>query len=263
MSGFAWHAALAGLGAIALLAFLAWTVSVRKNDVSIVDSLWSVLILAAGLTYAWQASPAGPRTTFVLVLLALWTVRLAGYITWRNWGEEEDRRYQEIRARNQPGFVFKSLYLVFGLQGVLAWIVSASILAAIASLETPGFLDALGAVLVIAGLAWETVADAQLARFRARADSKGKVLDTGLWRYSRHPNYFGECVVWWGFYVVAVGAGGWWAIVSPVLMTILLLRVSGVSLLEQDIGERRPGYQDYVERTSAFVPWPPRPKAHP
>jgi steroid 5-alpha reductase family enzyme len=194
----------------------------------------------------------------VLTLVALWGLRLAGYLAWRNWNAPEDRRYQAIRARNDPGFAWKSLYLVFLLQGVLAWLVAAPLSAAIAATEALGPLDFLGAGLVAFGIFFETVADAQLARFKGERANRGKVLDTGLWRFTRHPNYFGEFCVWWGFFAIAAGAGGGWTAFSPLLMSVLLLKVSGVTLLERDIGDRRPGYRDYVARTNAFFPGPRR-----
>jgi steroid 5-alpha reductase family enzyme len=250
--------ALIGLAAILVVAVAAWLVSLRIDDVSIVDSLWAILILLPAACAALLL-PAGPRAAWVLAMGALWGARLSGYITWRNWGEGEDHRYRAIRARNEPGFRWKSLYLVFGLQGVLAWIVSAPLLVAVASPAPVGWLDVAGAALFAIGFLFEAVGDLQLARFRADPSNRGRVLDRGLWRYTRHPNYFGEFCLWWGFFLVALAAGGAWTIVSPALMTILLLRVSGVALLEKDIGERRPAYRDYVARTSAFLPWPPRP----
>ena len=252
------YAPLYGLETILAIAVVTWLLSLAKHDVSIVDSVWSALILGAGITYALTLPQAGPRATWLLALAGLWALRLAGYITWRNWGEAEDHRYREIRARNQPNFTVKSLYLVFGLQGVLAWIVSTPLLAALASMRAPGVLDALGVALFAFGFAFETAADLQLARFKARPETKGRVLDTGLWHYSRHPNYFGEFCVWWGFYLIALAAGGWWAIVSPLLMSLLLMKVSGVTLLEKDIGERRPSYREYIARTNAFFPGAPR-----
>jgi steroid 5-alpha reductase family enzyme len=194
----------------------------------------------------------------VLPLVAAWAVRLAAYLAARNWNAPEDHRYRAIRSRNQPHFEWKSLYLVFGLQGLLAWLVSAPLAAAVASPAALGPLDWIGGLLVAFGIVFEAVADTQLARFRRDPASAGRVLDSGLWRWSRHPNYFGECCVWWGFYLLAVAAGGAWTVFAPLLMTLLLLRVSGVALLEKDIGERRPAYRDYVARTSAFIPWPPR-----
>jgi steroid 5-alpha reductase family enzyme len=248
------HAALCGFGAILALAFVTWLVSLIKRDVSIVDSVWSLLILLAAVVYAETLPASAPRAAWVLALTLLWAWRLAGYITWRNWGEPEDHRYRAIRARNQPHYEFKSLYLVFGLQGVLAAIVSLPLLAALASSRPPNWIDALGLALFTFGFVFETVGDWQLARFKADAAHRGRVMDRGLWRYTRHPNYFGEFCVWWGLYLVALAAGGWWTIVSPLLMSVLLLKVSGVTLLEKDIGERRPAYGDYIARTNAFFP---------
>jgi steroid 5-alpha reductase family enzyme len=257
-AGFDWPAAFQALAWIALAALATWVVSLLRRDVSIVDSLWAVMIALGGWAYALAPDPAGPREVLVLGLASLWALRLSGHITWRNWGHGEDRRYLAIRARNQPNFEFKSLYLVFGLQAALAWIVAWPLMAALAG-DTPlGWLDAFGAGIWLFGIGFEALADRQLARFKANPANAGRVMDRGLWHYSRHPNYFGEACVWWGAGLVAVAAGGAWTLVSPLLMTVLLLKVSGVALLEQDIGERRPAYRDYIARTSAFVPWPPR-----
>lgn len=255
------NAALCGLGAVLALAVLTWIVSVMKRDVSIVDSIWSLLILLAAFTYANALPAVGPRAAWLLALATLWSARLAGYITWRNWGEPEDHRYQAIRARNQPNFALKSLYLIFILQGVLAAIVSLPLLAALSSRRPANWLDVLGVVVSVFGLLFETIGDWQLARFKSDPANRGRVMDGGLWRYTRHPNYFGEFCVWWGFYLVALAAGGFWTIVSPLLMSLLLLKVSGVTLLEKDIAERRPAYRDYVARTPAFFPGPPKDKA--
>ena len=252
------YAAILGLAAITILAVLTWLVSCFKHDVSIVDSVWSALIFIAALVYAMTLAQTGPRATCVLALATLWAIRLAGYITWRNWGEAEDRRYQEIRARNQPHFAWKSLYLVFILQAALAWVVSLPLLAALAAMRPWTWLDTLGACVIAGGLVFESIGDWQLAQFKARADSRGRVMDSGLWRYTRHPNYFGEFCVWWGFYLLALAGGGWWAILSPLLMSVLLLKVSGVTLLEKDMSERRPAYRDYIARTNAFFPGPPK-----
>lgn len=252
------NAALCGLCAVLALAVATWIVSVMKRDVSIVDSIWSLLILLAAFTYAAALPAVGPRAPWLLALATLWAVRLAGYITWRNRGEPEDHRYQAIRARNQPNFALKSLYLIFVLQGVLATIVSLPLLAALASSRPANWLDVLGVVVSVFGLLFETIGDWQLARFKADSANRGRVMDGGLWRYTRHPNYFGEFCVWWGFYFVALAAGGFWAIVSPLLMSLLLLKVSGVTLLEKDIAERRPAYRDYIARTRAFFPGSPK-----
>ncbi len=252
-----WLAALPGL---AVLALAAWLASLARRDVSIVDSVWALFFVAAASAYA-AAGTIDARALVVFAVLLLWALRLSVYLTWRNWGEPEDRRYQAIRRRNEPGFALKSLYLVFGLQALLAWVVSLALVPAFVSAAPLGWLDALALLVWSAGFAVETAADAQLARFKADPANAGRVLDHGLWRYSRHPNYFGECLLWWGFWLFACAAGGWWSVLSPLLMTVLLLRVSGVTLLEHDIAERRPAYREYIERTSAFVPLPPRPAA--
>lgn len=253
-----WDVYLGGLAVLLILAALGWLVSLALRNVNLVDTLWSLFFLAAAITYASLLPQSAPRTALILALVAAWALRLAAHLTVRNWGKPEDRRYQAIRANHSPGFAWKSLYIVFGLQAVLAWLISLPLHAAIVSPEPLGVLDALGVVLVLAGLSVEALADRQLERFKRDAANRGRVLDRGLWRYSRHPNYFGEACVWWGFGLMATAAGVWWALLSPVLMTFLLLRVSGVVLLERDIAERRPAYRDYVARTSAFIPWPPR-----
>ena len=251
------HASLVALAACFALALCGWTASLVRRDVSIVDSLWSLMILAAALVSVSLAPGTGERAGWLIALAALWAVRLSAHITWRGWGKPEDRRYQAIRARNQPNFALKSAYLVFGLQALLAWIVALPLMAAAQSAAPATWLDLAGGALALFGIAWESVADWQLARFSATRAS-GEVLDTGLWRYSRHPNYFGEFCVWWGFWLVALSAGAWWSVVSPVLMSVLLMRISGVPMLEAGMAARRPAYRDYVERTPAFFPGPRR-----
>jgi steroid 5-alpha reductase family enzyme len=219
------------------------------------------MIAGPAIAYALQAAAPGARAGWTLGLVVAWGLRLAAYVTWRNWGHGEDRRYQAIRARNEPHFALKSLVLVFALQAVLAWIASATALAAILGARPFGPLAVAGIAVAAFGLVFETLADAQMARFKADPANRGAVMDRGLWRFSRHPNYFGEATFWWGTWLLALDAGGLgaaWTIVSPLMLTVLLLKVSGVALLERDIGERRPAYRDYVARTNAFVPGPPR-----
>jgi steroid 5-alpha reductase family enzyme len=253
-----------GLLIATAIALPTWLASIPLRDASLADRAWSVFIAVPAAFYAWQLG-ADARMLLMTTLIGVWAVRLAVFVTARNWGHGEDRRYQAIRARNQPNFALKSLWLVFLLQAVLAWIVSLPVLAA-----TGGGVwttwDSLGLAIAAAGLACEAVADAQLAGFRRQPGSGDRVMDRGLWRYSRHPNYFGETCLWWGIALMALAGGGWaraWCLASPLLMTLLLLRVSGVTLLEKDIGERRPAYRDYIARTSAFVPWPPKRKPSP
>ena len=248
-------AALSGLALGAVLALGTWIVSVVARDVSIVDIAWGFLVLVPAVTVAAVSASEASRMFAALGVASAWAIRLAAHIAWRHRGQPEDRRYREIRLRNEPHFEWKSLYLVFGLQAVLAWIVAAPLMACAWSREPWNALDTVGLAAAVSGLLFEAVADAQLSRFKAQAANRGQVMDRGLWRFSRHPNYFGECCLWWGFWLVATAAGAWWTIVSPLLMTVLLVRVSGVPLLEKDLERRRPGYAEYVRRTPRFVPW--------
>jgi steroid 5-alpha reductase family enzyme len=240
------------------LALVAWAIATLKRNVGLVDIFWSLFLLAAAGYFFLQQPTAGARALLVLALVIIWALRLAIHLARRNWSAAEDHRYQAIRARNEPGFTWKSLYLVFALQAMLALVVAAPLYAAIRADSPLGALDISGAVLVAAGILIESVADAQLAAFVADPGNRGRVMDRGLWRYSRHPNYFGEFCVWWGFFLIALATGAWWTLVSPLLMSVLLLRVSGVTLLEKDIGQRRPGYAEYATRTNAFFPGPRR-----
>ncbi|MDA8457129.1 DUF1295 domain-containing protein [Acidovorax sp. GBBC 3334] len=265
----AWQAALGGLAWALGIAVATWAVSWVRRDASLVDRLWAIMVSGAGVVYAALLPGAAAREpSLVLLGIALaWAIRLSTFITVRNWGHGEDHRYRAIRERNQPHFERKSLYLVFGLQAVLAWVVSAPLFAAFASPDPRGWVAALpGLLLAAGGLVFEAVADAQMSRFKNQPDHRGRVMDRGLWRYTRHPNYFGEACVWWGLWLGAMGTAGSaaaWSVVSPLLMTFLLLRVSGVALLEKSMPERRPAYREYQQRTSAFIPWPPRTEKRP
>jgi steroid 5-alpha reductase family enzyme len=252
------HPYMIALYLILLIGVVAWQVSVVRKDVSTVDSLWSLFFLLAGVVFAVTSLPLSPRGLLVLVLLAAWSLRLSIFITVRNWGEPEDYRYQSIRANNEPGFAFKSLYIVFGLQGVLAWIIALPLYPAITADAALGPLDVAASALWLLGFVFEAGGDYQLSRFKRDPANKGRVLDTGLWRYTRHPNYFGDFCIWWSFYLFALSAGGWWSVASPLLMTFLLLKVSGVAMLESTISNRRPEYADYIGRTNAFFPGLPR-----
>ncbi|MDP2071588.1 DUF1295 domain-containing protein [Methylotenera sp.] len=249
-----WYAYLNGLYIMLAFGFLGWVFSLYRNNVTHVDSMWSLFFVLSGFTYASQTVELTARTLIVMTLLIIWAVRLFVYLTWRNWDPHEDHRYAEIRRNNSPGFALKSIYIIFGLQAMLAWVISLPILGAISSDKPINTLDMLGVTVFTFGFIWETIADWQLIAFKHNPANKSNVLNTGVWRYSRHPNYFGECCVWWGFYLIALAAGAWWAIPSAVLMTFLLLKVSGVSLLEKDIAVRRPEYVDYIKSTNAFIP---------
>lgn len=247
--------ALYGIGIFALCG---WLFSLATHHYSHVDCMWSLFFVITAFVSAIFFEVFSLRTILILLLVSLWALRLSIYIGWRNWGKE-DLRYAVIRQNNEPHFWLKSFYIVFAFQAVLAWIISYPLFAAIQSEAPFGLLDVVALNLVLIGLYWEIVADWQLARFKANPNNKGKVMNQGLWRYSRHPNYFGECLIWWGFYVFALASGAWWAIFSPILMAILLLKVSGVALLESTIVERRPDYVDYIAKTNAFIPGLPKP----
>jgi len=253
-------AATLAFTAVAML--LLWLLSLRLRDASIVDIWWGPGF-AAIAAFSWAIGPGGDpaRGKLVVALAALWGLRLGAYLFWRNAGKGEDYRYQAMRRRHGEHFPSVSLRSVFGLQGLLMWFVSLPLQVAQTGGATGGLhaLDAAGSALVLVGLAFESVGDLQLARFKAQPESAGRVMDRGLWRYTRHPNYFGDSVVWWGLWLVACGApAGIYTIASPALMTYLLLRVSGVALLERGLVKRKPGYADYIARTSAFLPRPPR-----
>jgi steroid 5-alpha reductase family enzyme len=236
----------------------AWVVSVIIRNVAFVDSLWSLFFLIAAVVFAADAAPLSARGLLVTSLVAIWALRLSIYITARNWGEPEDYRYQKIRANNEPGFAFKSIYIVFGLQGVLAWVIAMPLMPAIMNSGGIGPIEVLATVLWMVGFVFEAGGDYQLAKFKRDESNQGKVLNTGLWRYTRHPNYFGDFCVWWAFYLFAFAAGGWWTLLSPLLMSFLLLKVSGVAMLEKTISSRRPEYADYIRKTNAFFPGAPK-----
>jgi steroid 5-alpha reductase family enzyme len=257
-AGFEFGLWFAALPALLVAATFTWLLSLPMRNVAIVDSLWSLMFFAAGVIYGLGSDPRAPRLSLVLWMLVIWALRLSIYITARNIGKGEDHRYQALRARNEPGFAWKSLYLVFWLQAVLAWIISLPIMGAFAGNAPLGILDWAGVALWLTGFVFEAGGDWQLSRFKKNPANAGQVMNRGLWRYTRHPNYFGEFCIWWGFWLIALSAGAWWALPGPLLISFLLLRVSGVTLLEKDIGNRRPQYADYVLKTNAFFPGPPR-----
>jgi steroid 5-alpha reductase family enzyme len=253
------HLWLQALPVLLGAAALTWLVSVPLRNVTLADVLWPVLFVLAAFAYAFTELPLDARSRVLLALVTLWGLRLAAYLLLRTLGHEEDRRYAALRRRHEPGFAWKSLALVFVFQALLAWVVSVPLLGATTGTRQPlGWLDGIGIALWGVGFLFETVGDWQLSRFKADPANAQQVMDRGLWRYTRHPNYFGDFCVWWGFYLLALANGAWWTIVGPLIMSVLLLRVSGVTLLERHIGKRRPGYAEYARRTSTFFPRPPR-----
>jgi steroid 5-alpha reductase family enzyme len=248
-------------GACALgLVTLVWLASIPLRDVSIIDVAWGLGFVAI----AWVCFAVGhgdhDRRLLLAIFVTVWGGRLAGHIGRRNAGRGEDRRYAAMREREGERFRFTSFYRVFAVQAVAMWIIALPLQAA-ASLGASrglGALDVIGIAVWAVGFGFESIGDRQLERFKADPANRGKVMDRGLWRYSRHPNYFGDATMWWGLGLVGLGAGisALWGMLGPALDTFTLTRVSGKPMLEKDIEQRRPGYREYIERTSGFVPLP-------
>ena len=264
--------AIAGILAVNAAVLIAcmlvlWLICVRLGDVTVVDSFWALgMVIMAASTYV-QATGTPARKALLLGLCALWGLRLGGYLIWSWRGHGPDRRYRTMlgRAQTEKGWSFAraSLLLVFATQAPLLFIVSLP--AQLGQISpTPADLGPLawiGAAVAVVGVLFESIGDWQLARFRADPATRGTVLDTGLWRYTRHPNYFGDACAWWGLWLIAAETGpGLWALSGPLLLTWTLIKWSGVPTVEGHLRKTRPGYAEYVARTSAFVPWPPKPK---
>jgi steroid 5-alpha reductase family enzyme len=254
----------AAAGVVLAWAVGLWLASLRLRDVSIVDPFWGPGFAAVAWVALAVAGPS-PRGLLLAALTSAWALRLGWHLWRRRRGHGEDRRYAAMRAAAGPGFRTTSLVTVFLLQAALLWLVSLPLQAGAAlSREAPlGPLDGLGLALFLGGFAFEAVADAQLTRFLAEPGSRGRVMDRGLWALTRHPNYFGDFLLWWGLGAIGLASGASWSLAGPVLMAVLLMRVSGVTLLERTIADRRPGYAKYAARTSAFFPRPPRRPAPP
>lgn len=243
---------------ILVLMILLWFISLALKNASIVDIFWGIgFIIVTWVAYKLSSGYL-PRKQLAAVLVTIWGLRLAIHIGIRNWGKPEDFRYAKWRTENSARWWWFSFFQVFLLQGFLMWIISTPLLAA----QTSGFpailtpLDLVGASLWTLGLLFESIGDFQLMLFKADPANKGKLLTTGLWKYTRHPNYFGEAVLWWGFYIIALAAGYWWTIFSPIIMTYLLMKVSGVAMLEKTM-KLKSGYEEYMNKTNAFFPWLP------
>jgi steroid 5-alpha reductase family enzyme len=250
--------------ALILLAVVTWVFSVWLQDVSIVDYIWSLLTLLAVVTYSYLSDLSGalgPVGIGMLLMVAIWGLRLAYFLVVRGHNKPEDRRYQVIRQRNSPNFTFKSLYLIFIFQATVAWVMSMSFVPLFdMSIEQQNnwtFWHSLGATIWLFGFIYESVADHQLHSFNRKLVKPGSTLNTGLWRYSRHPNYFGELCVWWGWCFYAVPTDSLWILVAPMVMTYLLIKFSGVGNMEQGITDRRPDYQAYIESTNTLIPGKP------
>ena len=254
-------AALIGLATVQTALTLVWMISVKLRDASVADICWGLGFVLLAWLYCFL-SPAAltPRSWLVAALITLWGARLSLHIFRRHRGGE-DPRYQAMRASHGPAFWWRSLFTVFWLQGAILWFVALPMLVAVRATAPAALtaVDGLGVLLFAVGFCFEVVGDHQLERFRAEPGNRGRVLDRGLWRYTRHPNYFGDATMWWGIYAIAASTpGGWLTVLSPSLMMLLLMRVSGVTLLEDGLKASKPGYSGYIARTPAFFPWVPR-----
>jgi len=247
--------------AIVALMLVMWVISVVITNASIVDIVWGLgFVLVAWAVRLTTDQGDDARQWLLVAMTTAWGLRLAVHLFIRNHGHGEDYRYRAMRKHYGPRFGVISLYSVFGLQGLLMFVVSLPVQLGQAD-PTPGLgvVAAVGVALWAIGMFFESVGDAQLARFKANPDNAGRVMNQGLWRYTRHPNYFGDACVWWGIGIVAAETGaGAWGLIGSAVMTFLLRRVSGVTMLEKTIGRRRAGYDEYIRTTSPFIPRPPR-----
>jgi steroid 5-alpha reductase family enzyme len=252
--------AIGGLVVFGLMILL-WLVSLILKDSSIVDIFWgSGFVIAAWVYFALTPDGFAARKWLLVSLVTVWGLRLTVHLFNRNWGKGEDFRYQKWREEAGDSWWWRSFFKVFLLQGLFMWLISAPTLAAqiSPSPERLIWLDWLTIPVWLVGFAFEAGGDWQLQRFKADPANKGKLLTSGFWRYTRHPNYFGDALQWWGFYLLALAAGGWWTLFSPIIMTFLLRNVSGVTMLEKSLKDSKPGYKEYVESTNAFIPWFPK-----
>jgi len=251
------------LAVVVLMMTIGWLLSLVLKNVTIVDSLWGLgFVMIAWTTFFLTYGFLG-RKLLIAFLVTVWGVRLSTYLTWRNWGKGEDPRYGSWRKKSGKYFWIVSFFKVFLLQAVFLWAISVSIQYGVAS-GTPEmitWLDLCGLIFWAVGFIFEAVGDWQLAVFKSNPTHKGKVMDRGLWAYTRHPNYFGECLMWWGIFLIAFSApNSWWTVLSPLIVTAVLMKMTGIPLTEKIIVTRRPGYKEYIQRTNAFFPWFPKAK---
>jgi len=246
---------------ILVLLILLWVVSVFIKNVSIVDLFWGFGFVVINTFYVLSSSEVTARQLLVLVLVSVWGLRLSVYLGWRNIGKAEDFRYQEFRRKYGPErYWWFSFFQTFLLQGVLMMLISTPLLGANFGEQNSGlqWLDYAGILVWIIGFTFEAGGDIQLARFKSNPQNKGKVLNTGFWKYTRHPNYFGDSAVWWSYALFCIAAGSYWLSLGSVLMTLLIIKVSGVALLEKSLTNTKPQYSEYIRKTNAFIPWFPK-----
>ena len=250
-------------GAITIGMLIVWLLSLYCQDASIVDIAWGlgfVLVAWTAFSFACRSMDDARTNLLLPVLTTVWGVRLSGHLFLRNHRRPEDYRYQAMRRKWGERFPWVSLVTVFGVQGLVMWVVSLPVqIGSGMPGQSINAMTMLGIACWGIGLFFESVGDWQLARFKSNPANVGRVLDTGVWRYTRHPNYFGDFLVWWGFFLVSFSLTAvWWTVVGPVTMSIFLTRISGVTLLEKSLSQTKPEYAEYVARTNAFFPGPRR-----
>ncbi len=244
-----------------ILVTLLWLWSIVIKNVSIVDIFWGFGFVAVNAFYVFMSGEMTPRKILILLLVAIWGLRLTIYLAIRNIGKGEDYRYQEFRRNyGAERYWWFSYFQTFLLQGALIMIVSLPLLGISASKQSGNLnlFDYIGILIWIIGFTFEAGGDLQMAYFKRNPENKGKVLNTGFWKYTRHPNYFGDSVVWWAFALFSIAAGGYWQIIGSIVMTFLLVKVSGVAMLEKTLRISKPQYQEYIRKTSSFFPWFPK-----
>lgn len=243
-----------------------WGLSLRLKDVSFVDGVWPLAMLFLALVTWPQTEGDATRSALLLWLVAVWAVRLAWHLLKRWHGNGADGRYTEIvESQEKKGWSFgkTALLFVFLPQGALAWLTSLPTqLGQVAAVPPVGWIGWIGAAIVVFGIGFESIGDSQLSAFKRDPANKGQVLDTGLWHYTRHPNYFGDACVWWGLWLIAAETGwiGIASVAGPIFLTFTLTRWSGIGITEKSTAKSKPKYADYIARTSAFIPWPPKDK---
>jgi len=246
---------------ILVLLILLWVVSIFIKNVSIVDLFWGFGFVVINAFYVFSSTEISDRQMLLLILVSIWGLRLSFYLGWRNIGKAEDFRYQEFRKKYGPErYWWFSFFQTFLLQGVLMMLISTPLLGANFGEQNSGlqWLDYAGILVWIIGFTFEVGGDFQLARFKSNPQNKGKVLNTGFWKYTRHPNYFGDSAVWWSYALFSIAAGSYWLSLGSVLMTLLIIKVSGVALLEKSLTSTKPQYSEYIRKTNAFIPWFPK-----
>lgn len=242
---------------IAAVMMILWWISLRLADASIVDLFWGLgFVMVAWATFT--VSSTDLRSMLLVALTTVWGLRLSGYLAWRNLGKGEDPRYKAMRDYRGKQFWWVSLFTVFGLQGAVMWLISLPLQVGQTVDQPMTVIGWVGVAVWTIGFLFESIGDYQLARFKSDPQNRGKVMDQGLWRFTRHPNYFGNSMIWWGLFFVSLTATSFWTVVSPLVMTFFLVKVSGVALLERTLKGRSAEYRDYVQRTSPFIPWPPK-----